>query len=292
MDENLIDRGDEKTFKKALLNRYLEDQVLYNQHSESVLSSKSSVSIDEALEYKEVPAKQANDVIVKINDEITSADLQNPAMNLTEKDEWRKSLPERGGYEDGNNQLHAVNSKLSKSLDVDQFKALYLDIPHHGEKSTVNTKPRKRKDLKRPQLHRRKYSDCSNDWTKSFQLSGRKNSTETNSCDVHDHPTNTLARGILKKISLPCSMPGAMERQLGRTQILSLSSLESSINELNGFDSHRASMSSFKSSCGSFPEVEFGDSDFGNRSTASSPPCSPPNGTSRFPPINHEVNHQ
>lgn len=288
-------RSDEMNFKKALLNRYLEDQVLYNRQTAPARAPKTLVSTEDVVNEEKSSSLQTNDVIVKINDELTSPDLQNQSFSQSCKVERRKISLDPSTYEENHNKLTAVHAKLSRSLDEDHFKSLYLDIPNQSEIPCLDAKTGKRRDLKRPQLHIRKYSDCSNNWTKSFQNScaGRLNTADKYAFDVHDHPTNTLARGILKKMSLPCSGATASERKFGRKQVLSLASFEGSIHELSHLkdgDAHRMSMASFKSSCSSFPEVEFGDSDY-DRSCASSP-CSPLNGTCRFPPINNENNYQ
>ena len=292
MAETRVDKSkrDEKNFKKALLNRYLEDQVLYNRHTPQ--NKRTSVSDDDVFDDEKcLSARQTNDVIVKINDELTSPESQNQLVNQCEALE-KKKLPSDLSQAN-NNRLTAVHSKLSKSLDEDQFKSLYLDIPNKSDSPIVDMRSNKRRDLKRPQLHVRKYSDCSNNRTKSYQHSSSGRHSATYCYDVHNHPTNTLARGILKKISLPGPGFGGSDRVLGRKQIISLSSFEGSIQDLNRYkdgEKHRASMSSFKSSCSSFPEVEFGDSDYDRSCTSS--PCSPLHGTCRFPPINTEMNNQ
>ena len=281
-------KGDESNFKKALLTRYLEDQVLYNLTAPGNEANRVVMSHDG----KDVRSRSANDVIVKINDQLTPPEAQNQILIKRERRKLSKDLCLSQGNKD-NRLLAESHSKLSRSLDEGQFKSLYLDIPNQKELQTTGGRTRKRADLTKPQLHLRKYSDCSNNRTKNYEApcTGRQNVSYEYNLDVHNHPTNTLVRGILHKVALPVF--GGNERPISRKQTPSLSTLEGSIQDFNFCRDNeilRASMSSFKSSCSSFPEVEFDDSDYDRSCTSS--PCSPLNITCRFPPINSEVHNQ
>ena len=282
MEEKRIDKTkeDENSCKKALLTRYLEDQVLYNLHTPESEPCNDIVPDDHVFEDRGLRSRKANTVIVKVNDEIAALDSHSHTCSQRVRRKLSKDL----------RPVISRSAKLSRSLDDGEFKSLYLDIPTESEISTGDGRSSRLSGISKPQPHLRKYSDCSNNRTKYYEIPsfieaqyGRYNA------DHHNHPTNTLSRGMLKKLSLP--MFGGNEKSFGKKQYLSFSGCEGSIQDFSSFkdgDTLRASVSSFRSSCSSFPEIEFNDSDYDRSCTSS--PTSPFNPTCRFPPINSELN--
>ena len=295
MEQRLADRAkeDENNCKQALLSRYLEDQVLYNFHNtREDECCKIKVSSFDVFEEGKSRSKRTNDVIVKINDKLASPESQDHILNQRER---RRSSRCLSLHQDAksNNLMPARHAKLSRSLDEMEFKSIFLDIPNQSDLTTASWRTKKRNDLTKSHVNMRKYSDCSSSRTKNYETPriGRRNATDNDTDDVHSHPTNTLVRGMLKKVSLPVF--GINERAFGRKPILSMSSLDGSIQDFNHLkdgEAFRASMSSFRSSCSSFHEVEFDDSDYDRSCTNS--PCSSLNATCIFPPINNESNNQ
>ena len=284
MEEKRVDKAkeEENSCKKALLSRYLEDQVLYNLHTPESEPCNGIVPDDHVFEDTGLRSRKTNNVIVKVNDEIAALDSQNYGCNQR----VRRKLPKDF------RPITSRSAKLSRSLDEGEFKSLYLDIPTEGEISTGDGRSSRLSAISKPQPHLRKYSDCSNNRTKNYEIPlcieaqyGRY------TADHHNHPTNTLARGMLKKLPLP--MFGGNEKSFGKKQYLSFSGCEGSTQDFSCFkdgDTLRASMSSFRSSCSSFPEIEFNDSDYDRSCTSS--PTSPFTPTCRFPPIGSELNSQ
>ena len=288
------EQAEERSFKKALLNRYLEDQVLYNRYTQkSKLSNyyeNLQHSPDEEDDEDEVFERIGNDVIVKITDE--ESDFNKNPISKREKTS-RTSTNSHQVLDVNDNQLLnnlSAQAKFSRSLDERQFNSLHLDIPSHCEQQSFQATQPQSSDFLKSKSPVRKYSDCSSNYTRNFTptYSTRLSAEDASFYGMQDHPARMVPRGFKKKISLPGPGLVAQKRLLGcRKPALSLSCFDCSIQNTNGGnEANRMSMSSFKSSCSSFVEVEFGDSDYDRSCTSS--PCSPLTGGSRFPPIGND----
>lgn len=287
MEENQTagrEKSRERSWKKALLHRYLEDQVIY-----SSFDSHCTPSSDCFDEYSSNNCTASNAITLKLDDENICSKEDDNCFNkrqiITSDVLPSAKRSGRSRY----HELSPIHSKFSRSLDERQFKSMHLEIPYQREKISLESPPSKVRDLPCELAVQRKSSDCSKNnprWQRT--LSTTIFTDETTGFDGNRHLVYASQQSVDSIIPLRgTGTPFSCKFANVTKPMLSLSSLDGSLNDFHGSidaEGRKVSASSFRSSCSNFAEIDFDDS-YCDRSGTSSP-VSQSLTSFKLPPIN------
>ena len=275
MEENqTVGRGksSERSWKKALLRRYLEDQVIYNS-----FDSQCSHSSDSFDDYSNNNCTASNTVTLKLDGENICSKEDDNCFN---KRQIIASETLSSTKRDGKSryrELSPIHAKFSRSLDERHFKSMHLEIPYQREKISFESTSNKVIDLTCEPPAQRKSSDCSNNHIRWQRTSSTSIITDdTTGFDDNRNSVYSSQQSVDNIVPLRgTGTPFTCKYANARKPMLSLSSLDGSLNDFHGCpdaEGRKVSASSFRSSCSNFAEIDFDDI-YCDRSGTSSPAC-------------------
>ena len=273
----------ERSWKKALLHRYLEDQVIY-----SSFDSQCSHSSEHFDDYSNNNCTASNTITLKLDGENICSKEHDNCFNKRQIITSETLSSAKRNAKSRYRELSPIHSKLSRSLDERHFKSMNLEIPYQGEKISFESPSNKVGDLTSEPPAQRKSSDCSNNHLRWQRTSSTSLFTDdTTGFDGNRDSVYASQQSVDNIVPLRgTGTPFGCKYANTRKPMLSLSSLDGSLNDFHGYndtEGRKISASSFRSSCSNLADIDFDDI-YRDRSGTSSPVCQPLK-SFKLPPI-------